>query len=953
MNDNRIKSLYFLFTFILCACAGLSAEPLIGKIYLAIFCIACALGITFSSQVSFELKKNLRKLFGWILLIALPVFFWKFTLQQSALPNLIRVFILLIIAGCFIIENPSALSLVHFECIFITIFSACLPFIIHPRYQVALFGLGLFVTVLLLQITQISASSENQASQYVISNVSITRRFILSFIISLLIVGIGTIVFFIVPKYSFQLDLDWGRASLVDFKLKPKSNLRLMMPYQGGEKELSQAEVVPYLRSLFIKPEKAENLMLFKNNKWKQPLIIKDKKKEEIIETKIKDGNNQKGLVSEGMDISPEDENEIISKAAENLESKLKTQIKDLKAKIAKQKKLYNLISFLGKDDPLQAGKAKEIGEQIKKDLQELSRLNNELKQNQGRTADMRTLEKQGSAKNKDNEKANSQGNDSGDQGAGEGKEGIGEGDDGVGDGTGFGEKGTGEGEAGSVEGEVREESGQGIGETNDQDIGESGQEPGKDAEGEQGQKQDSPLYPGDDKTGQTDSKTGLSGDNQSENKANDNQANSGNDPSDQRSESDEKNDSADSFQNKSSEFFESGDESDQANEQSDKFKDSEDNEGAKQKTSPPDLDQNNGSEQKEVNDGKGDSKGAGGGTNLDGSGSGGGKSGTQGKSSGSGGNSGEGKGDSGSGGSGSSGGQSNQAGSGGNGGGESGTDGAKESAGQGSSDGVAGEGTGAGGEGHSPGGSESAKEKKTEKDPKNLTITNYLFRFENKPLSEFRKRIALIAKGNKQKKEFVTLPNNEQSKQANQNKHKVKKKTKQEEPEILVKQLDGTSLNNNFFWHLFVFFAVLFCGGICWAVFYLIFCVFRKIFRDLKLRYYLIFKLNRISIYLFYNLLFVFKKIGVISHEFLTPQEISAIVAKKYNLSEPALQEITREFEKSRYSNHPISKNNIKACINAYNQLKIDILKNNTLRQKIMLSLDMLSIKSGGNHDL
>ncbi|MFH1061287.1 MAG: hypothetical protein V1747_00170 [Candidatus Omnitrophota bacterium] len=980
MKDNRLRSLYYGFTFLLCACAGLSAEALIGKLYFSIFLLGCGLGILFSSQATIDTKKNLRNIFGWILLIGLPVFFWKIPLQQSTLPNLIKIFILLIIASCYIIENASMLSLVHFECIFITIFSACLPFIIHPRYQVALFSLGLFLIVVLLQITQIRFSADNQASQYVITNVSIPRRFILSFMLCLAIIGIGSLIFFIVPKYSFQLDFDLQGSSFVDFKLKPKSNLRLMMPYQSGEKELSQDQVVPYVRSLFVKPNKDENLMSFEANKWKQPLIIKEKKKEKIINSSIKQGNNKKGLVSEGKDISSDDKQEaLLTKVLDNPNAKLQSQIKNLENKIAKDKKLYDFLSFMGRDDPIQAGRANQIAQTIKQEQQKLGRLKKEVNQNQGQSEDARPADNQGSGKigflaklagfGKNNDEKESQdGNDSGEQGAGESKQGKGEGSEGSGEGSGKGAQGSGEGAEGAGKGN----DGSGVGEEgagkgkDGSGAGEEGAGKNNDGSGEgadgAGKGKDG-TSEGADGIGQGDDGTmqgeqGTSYGKQSENKEKDNGENLAKNNSENQSDSNSNNNAEQISQDQNSQSSESGQgdasSENQQDGKSEQSQDSKNPDAAEQKTSQPDSKQNDNSDQKEVNDEKGDFPGVGGGTNSNdnkgesqGSGAGGKKGGTQGGDSAGSASGGKGKADGaskGSGGAGTAGGQGDDKGAGSEGNAPQGNGtGKSDSPGENEKDEAK----------DSKGSSESAGGTKHEKQG-NTTLTSYLFKFEDKPLSSFRKWIAAIARGNVPKKELSSLVKKNQEKPDKQDQIKEHKKPKQkklEEPAVVnpepLSEEKTADSSNNFFWYLFIFFAVLFCGGICWACLYLIFCIIRKISRDLKLRYLLVFKLNQIIFYLYRNLLFVFKKTGLISQEFLTPKEIGNIAVKKYNISKEAIDAITNVFEQSRYSNHKIDVNNISACIKAYNALKIDIIKDNTLLKKLSLKLDMLSVKN------
>lgn len=949
MNNNRLQSLYYWFTFLLCACAGLSAVSLIGKLYLSIFLLVCGLGIYFSSQAAADTKKKLRNIFGGILFIGLPIFFWKISLQQSPLPYLIQVFLLLIIASCYIIENSSTLSLVHFECIFITIFSACLPFVIHPRYQVSLFGFGLFLIIVLLQITQIRFSSDQQDNQFIITNVSVSRKFILSFIISLLIAGIGSMIFFVVPKYSFQLDFDLRGSSFVDFKLKPKSNLRLMLPYEGGEKELSESQVVPYVRSLFVKQEQDKNLMFFEVNKWKQPLTIREKDKEKVIDSSVKKGNDKQGLVSEGNNFSEDDEQEaLLTKTLDNPNAQLKTMIKNLETKIAKDKKLYDFLSFMGTDDPTQTGQINKIAKTIKQDEQKLSRLKNDLNHNQGKIADQEQLDQQGLGNiellakfpglggNGDDKKDNNGGNDLGGQGQaekGKGNEGIGVGEEGKGKGS----DGIGEGEGKGMAG-INQSGFEGV------DQGKIESEQGT----SQGQEGNTQFQTNDNMSGEFKNKTADG--KQSDNKITDTQDNIGESKSDQQTELIESIDLADTPQNMSSK----GSEFAQSSGKSEQLKDNE----------------NNSSEQEKVNEKKENSPGLGGATNSPGdnkgksseSGDGGEKSGQgnpteslgvgegkgkkNGDSSGSGGKSSSQSADG-------SGGQGDS-GANGSGGGSSSKEGKNPSSAKG--EGSGGAGSEEAGAGASGGSSSSPKEmgnpaEESSKDPKISIIISYLFKFENKPLSVFREQIAVITRGNVPKKESESSAESKHNKQEKLKDQKENKQKKAEEivivdSEVLEKEkiLDSHS---NFFWYMFVFFAVLFCGGICWFLLGIVFGIIRKIFRDLKLVYFFMFKLNKIIAYLYRNFLFLLKKIGLKSHEFLTPKEIGDIAVKEYNLSRSAIDSITEIFEQARYSNHQIREEDIIACIKAYNQLKIDMIKDHTLLKKIGLKLDMLSIKN------
>jgi hypothetical protein len=998
MKENKIKFLYYLCSFMLCVCAGISAAALVSLQVFIGFLMFCALGLLFSIKADIRVKIILRNIIGIIMLIGLPVFFWKFDPSQHVLPPLISLFLLILVASCFIVESSFTLSLIHFEAIFIIIFSACLPYVIEMRYQVLIFCSALFLIITLLQITHMKLGDKHQEQHNLITNISLSKRFILSFLICICVVGLGCLVFFIVPKYAFEIDLAARGSSFVDFKLYPKSDLRLMLPYKGGEKQIEAGRVVPYVRSLFLKNEKDNDLINIDEEKWKQPLVIKRSKQKESIEsTEIND--QKKGLLSESQDVLKDDSTEtgLVQSKDSKVENQLQKRIKDLSKFISKQKKMYDLFQFLSSDDPVKGEQANAIAAKIKQNQQKLAKLKQQLDQQQKADKKAYLGQKTGSSKKgfsdslakgfglgeqivekdrlgkSDSQTQNKedfpgeQGSEQGDegteqgnqsrqdgqvesrQGDGQGKQGTGKSseDQGTGKGQGKGEQGKGDGQQGKGYGQGDGETGLG--------RGKKGQTPGEsDSKGnqEQGQKQK-----GDSKGDDLGSKRGEGFQKAKQQKQNYGRPDK---PSDQGEAGieDRGADVDDSAQGKAQEGKDKPQAGQQGKDQGQSaFGGTNENSGQPDGSSPY-FGENTES-------GSGDSHGgSSGGTepsykeskdNEDPSKP-GGRSWEVGDKS---------EDDS-----------KNKTNQPGNQGSQS-NKGKQNFSPQGGSTGGMGSAQGAGEGGDKMDDKGESGQDEEEKDSasqdrkaRHTVFTKYLFKFKEMRFDPFRqwpwqsqkpgiekenaheqsttksRRKPKVAFGDKK-----NSPENQEENEQDQSKHlniaKVKKKKAEirSEEEPVPEQKAGNGYFT-FFWNLFMFFAVIFCGGIFCAVLYLTFCFFRKIFRDIKLRYLLRFNINKMIIYLYRNILFIFKSLGLKSYKHMSPGEIAKLASEKLSLSEDAVSALTEVFEKSRYSQHELDKNNIKTCINSYNELKIDIINKHPWFKRLMLKLEFLSIK-------
>ena len=505
MKNLQIKLLYYILTYSLCIIAALSVQPLLKFWYLVFFVIACAWGIFFSANTQDHTKERVRFLIG-IFLIIVSVFFWfKVPLNRSALPLLMLLFLLIIALSSFTIKNTFHLSIVHFESLFLIIFSVCLPFSCPENFRALLLFSALFVIIFLLQITPSKTDSEQIESGYVFNNINISRRFTLTMLISIIIAFAAGPLIWLVPKFSISLKLDRRGSSVVDFRPDNNEKLGLVLQEKGKGPQIANSEIVSYVRSLFL-PVALKKIIYGKEDGWKQPKALGEKS------SKSRNLDNAQGSESQAADSdygeSSKDKNQkgkgqaIGGDSPKDVDT-LSGKIKILKADIAKSKTLYSLLSSFGGIDPENKKKLNALAQEIKGKKLALEILESQIEQakpNQnmkndkasGQTLDTKDFGgKDNSLLVKSKYGSSNQGkgdygldgiglggeketeNTGDDIGAGEDKTGSvpGEGKDGTGEGIGEGKGGTGEGigegkdGTGEGTGEGKDGTGEGIGE--------------------------------------------------------------------------------------------------------------------------------------------------------------------------------------------------------------------------------------------------------------------------------------------------------------------------------------------------------------------------------------------------------------------------------------------------------------------------------------------------------
>ena len=158
-------------------------------------------------------------------------------------------------------------------------------------------------------------------------------------------------------------------------------NLRLTFLQKGTSKQIVQADIVPYMRSLFFPVNKKEKFLEKEKLNWKQLLVINKKqsvlfKQEEINKVE----NEQKGNFystnladQEKLDEDSAGGNAVGGDSDKDLPI-LMNKRKILKAKIAKAKTLYRLLSAFGKNDEEEKRQLKVQVELIKAQEYELER---------------------------------------------------------------------------------------------------------------------------------------------------------------------------------------------------------------------------------------------------------------------------------------------------------------------------------------------------------------------------------------------------------------------------------------------------------------------------------------------------------------------------------------------------------------------------------------------------
>jgi len=453
-------------------------------------------------------------------------FAFKFSLQQSSLPQLMLFFLAVIATSSFVVESSFKLSLIHFESIFLGIFSTCLPLNINPVFQAVFLGGLLFFIVFLLQITHIRTSSGKVDVQCVVTNINLSRRIVFSLIISFLVLALGLPLFFLVPKFAIKLDIDLRGGSTVDFKNVSKENLGLIIAKKGGDMHLRENAVIPYVRSLISPSDKKIGFAQQKSGNWRQPKAIKEKRVKGLLENdaaskKIEDNSAFEQLTGSSSTDKDKNKGEASQTSIKNKTEQITEQIKSLTAKIAQAKTLYRLISRMKEDNYLQTEKAVDIAKRIEQDELKLTELKQKLKELDGQKksefiedaqfkknsqafsgklkAKDKRLAKNNNSTNSSGaglNKKNSEGSDKGSgekngetgSGSGEGKDGYGEGTgqgkDGYGEGTGQGKDGYGEGTGQGKDGYSKGKDGYNVGK---ESAGSSGGNSGSGSEGSSG----------------------------------------------------------------------------------------------------------------------------------------------------------------------------------------------------------------------------------------------------------------------------------------------------------------------------------------------------------------------------------------------------------------------------------------------------------------------------------
>ncbi len=926
MKNLQIKLLYYILTYFLCLIAALSIMPLLKFWYLVFFAITCGWGLFFSAHMQDQTKERLRFFIGIFLIIVFVFFSIKFSLDRSALPYLMLLFLLIIALSSFTVKNTFQINVVHFESLFLIVFSTCLPFAFQAGFRAMLLFICLFITVFLLQITHSKLNSEEVESGYIVTNINITRRFVLSFVLSIIIAFTAGPLIWLVPKFSISLNLDRRGSSVVDFKPAENENLRLILPVKGKGRQIAHNEIVPYVRSLFL-PAGLREKIYEQGDDWKQPLYIRQKDRrlpeQEKVQSSASKLSGKDHALSQDVDQEKRQGDAVGGDSDQDDDLRMflnKRRI--LKADISKKKTLYRLISSFGDIDPEQKKKLNALVGQIKAEVHELELLEKQIEQVKpaetikkdkeyaqlkkdmasGGPWDLSLAKKRsgdkkgestdesdgtgagGKKQTEDPSGGSAEETDSKADGSQRGTEGTGEGQDGSGKGTGEGHdgsgKGTGEGQDGSGKGtgEGQDGSGQGTGEGQDG----SGKGTGEGSHrGTQGQGES-------DMSGATGSSAGQA---------------SG---------------SSAGGATGSSAGRESG---------------SGDSAGET----------------------KGDLKGA----------SEGGSDGQPGGSSGS--NSGA-----------EAGGSSSQSGDGIGEGGNNSND--KQN-----SDDESGKGTGGPSDNQKELDAEansgkeieedsalsankhakSDLEKKPQPDQSGLSKSAPLGKFKKsgyKPKTEkaAKEKGPNAAQSEKLKKksspesgqqqlspyEQNTIKKHSDNRSLEQSKPKQKAALLPEKPQEEAGLTFDKIRENKVLFYLIGFFTILFAIIFVCVILYLSFCIIRKIIRDLKMHYFCRYRPHLLIINLYHNLRLVFLKTGQKAKPYLTPKEIAeaATRSEHYFIRKEVLS-ITDAFVKVRYSNERIDEDDVDKCIISYNNMKNKIGENLGFLQNLFLKLNMFSL--------
>ncbi|MBI4845166.1 MAG: hypothetical protein HY810_01610 [Candidatus Omnitrophica bacterium] len=376
---------YFLSTYLLCMLALLSVFPVIVPWQGILFAFICALGLIFSAKAQQGFKNYIRTLAALLLGIVVFIFLLKSPPQQSMLPDLMRLFLIIIAVNCFTVEESSRISLVHFGNIFFIVFSVCMPLVVNLQVQALIAALAIFLMVFLFQITHIVCSAKSSETRYIITNVSIFRRLVISLFFTIMIVLIALPLFLLVPKFAIKLDVKRNGASAVDFKAIDNAQLHLKVPGQGEEED---DRIMPFVRSLLNSGDDGFDFLKKKKNKWRQPWVIKEKNKlESGVFKQTEKVSNIQTEPGAGSGYSPEPEKlkgglnpvtEQLKKEQDELLKERESLIKEISLK----QKMYRFFDILGKDDLASRKKADQVKLQIEKIKQKFAEVEKKIAKN-------------------------------------------------------------------------------------------------------------------------------------------------------------------------------------------------------------------------------------------------------------------------------------------------------------------------------------------------------------------------------------------------------------------------------------------------------------------------------------------------------------------------------------------------------------------------------------------
>lgn len=351
---------------------------------IGVFLALAGTGLIFNYKASINSKEKWQAWIGLMMLITFLIVLIKIPIGQSSLPSLMQLFLAFVVLGCFFIENKFKINFVHFGCIFLVIFSACLPVYLDPNLQLGLLASAFFLSLFLLQITQAASSADNINGYYVVANLNLSRRFMLSFFYGIIILLLSWPLFLITPKFAINLNLPRAGASMVDFKPLKDSELRFAIPaISTGSKTLGNRFPL-YFQKLFLPGKEEKAINSYFSRWWPKKSIIK--KRENIEPLK-----GIKGLE----DVFGEDKRKSLEKGKigkekagleEDLFALNKEKYKLLKDKeaqevlFAQNQRLYKMWEFLSKTEPSYQQKAEEVLKKIAADRNRLEYLEKQIK---------------------------------------------------------------------------------------------------------------------------------------------------------------------------------------------------------------------------------------------------------------------------------------------------------------------------------------------------------------------------------------------------------------------------------------------------------------------------------------------------------------------------------------------------------------------------------------------